>query len=80
MDKLRTSTADAIPQRKLRKPILARIADIGTAVPPRVLSNQDLEKMVDTNDEWIVERTGIRQRHIVEKGVAASDLGAEAGE
>jgi 3-oxoacyl-[acyl-carrier-protein] synthase-3 len=43
-----------------------------------LLTNADLEKMVDTNDQWIMERTGIRTRHIVEKGVAASDLGAEA--
>jgi 3-oxoacyl-[acyl-carrier-protein] synthase-3 len=43
-----------------------------------VLTNADLEKMVDTSDEWIVARTGIRERHIVEKGVATSDLAAEA--
>jgi 3-oxoacyl-[acyl-carrier-protein] synthase-3 len=42
------------------------------------LTNADLEKMVDTNDEWIVDRTGIKQRHIAEKGVATSDLAAEA--
>jgi len=77
MDIVETSTArDA--KFILRKPILARICDIGIAVPPKVLSNQDLEKMIDTNDQWIVERTGIRRRHIVEKGVAASDLGSEA--
>ncbi len=57
---------------------LARIASVGTAVPPRVLTNADLEKMVDTTDQWIVERTGIRQRYIVEKGVTCSDLAAEA--
>ncbi|MBX9723470.1 MAG: ketoacyl-ACP synthase III [Candidatus Obscuribacterales bacterium] len=62
----------------MRKPILARIAAVATAVPPGILSNKDLEKMVETNDQWIVERTGIRQRHIVEKGVTSSDLGAEA--
>jgi 3-oxoacyl-[acyl-carrier-protein] synthase-3 len=43
-----------------------------------VLTNADLEKMVDTSDEWIVARTGIRERHIVEKGVATSDMAAEA--
>ena len=62
----------------MTNPIRAKIASLGTFVPPRVLSNQDLEKMVETSDQWIVERTGIRERHIVEKGVAASDLAAEA--
>jgi 3-oxoacyl-[acyl-carrier-protein] synthase-3 len=47
-------------------------------VPPRLLTNADLETMVATNDQWIIERTGIRERHIVEPGVATSDLGAEA--
>lgn len=56
----------------------AKISSIGTYVPPRLLTNADLEKMVDTTDQWIVERTGIRERHIVEKGVATSDLAAEA--
>jgi 3-oxoacyl-[acyl-carrier-protein] synthase-3 len=56
----------------------AKISALGTYVPPRLLTNQDLEKMVDTTDEWIMERVGIRERHIVEKGVATSDLGAEA--
>jgi 3-oxoacyl-[acyl-carrier-protein] synthase-3 len=42
------------------------------------LTNADLEKMVETNDQWITERTGIRERHIVDKGVATSDLAAEA--
>ena len=56
----------------------ARIASLATYVPPRVLTNADLEKMVDTNDEWILQRTGIRERHIVDPGVATSDLAAEA--
>jgi 3-oxoacyl-[acyl-carrier-protein] synthase-3 len=47
-------------------------------VPPRLLTNADLEKMVDTSDEWILQRTGIRERHIVDPGVATSDLGTEA--
>jgi len=47
-------------------------------VPPRVLSNNDLEKMVATSNEWILERTGIRERHLVDKGVAASDLAVGA--
>ena len=56
----------------------AKITALGTYVPPRILSNQDLEKMVDTTDQWITERTGIRERHIVEKGVASSDLAVQA--
>jgi 3-oxoacyl-[acyl-carrier-protein] synthase-3 len=56
----------------------AKITALGTYVPPRVLTNQDLEKMVDTTDQWIQERTGIRERHIAGKGVAASDLAVEA--
>jgi len=58
--------------------IPAKITGVACSVPPRVLTNFDLEKMVDTSDEWIRARTGIRERRIVEKGVAASDLAAEA--
>ena len=47
-------------------------------MPPRVLTNADLEKMVETSDEWILQRTGIRERHIVDPGVATSDLAKEA--
>src|SRR5262249_43025454 len=56
----------------------AKIASLATYVPPRVLTNADLERMVDTNDEWIIQRTGGRARHIVEAGVATSDLAKEA--
>ena len=56
----------------------ARIASLATYVPPRVLTNADLEKLVETNDEWILQRTGIRERHIVDPGVATSDLAFEA--
>jgi 3-oxoacyl-[acyl-carrier-protein] synthase-3 len=62
----------------LPNPIRAKITALGTYVPPRILSNKDLEKMVDTTDQWILERTGIRERHLVDKGVAASDLAVEA--
>ena len=55
-----------------------KISALGTYVPPRLLTNADLEKMVDTNDQWIVERTGIRERHLADKGVATSDLAVEA--
>src|SRR5206468_11591676 len=56
----------------------ATIASLATYVPPRLLTNADLETMVDTSDEWILQRTGIRERHIVDPGVATSDLGKEA--
>ena len=56
----------------------AEIKSLATYVPPRVLTNADLEKLVDTNDEWILQRTGIRERHIVDPGVATSDLAKEA--
>jgi 3-oxoacyl-[acyl-carrier-protein] synthase III len=56
----------------------ARIVATGSAVPRRVLRNADLERMVATSDEWIVARTGIRERRIVDEGVASSDLGTEA--
>ena len=56
----------------------AKIAALGTYVPPRILTNQDLEKMVNTTNEWILERTGIRERHLVDQGIAASDLAVEA--
>jgi len=58
--------------------VRAKISALGTFAPPRLLTNADLERMVETSDKWIVERTGIRQRHIVDKGVAASHLAVEA--
>lgn len=62
----------------MTRAIRAKISAVGTYVPPRVLTNADLEKMVDTTDSWIMERVGIRERHLVEKGVAASDLAVAA--
>jgi 3-oxoacyl-[acyl-carrier-protein] synthase III len=56
----------------------AKISALGTFVPPRLLTNEDLEKMVETNHDWIMERTGIKERHLVDKGVATSDLAVEA--
>lgn len=56
----------------------AKITALGTYVPPRLLTNADLEKMVETNDQWIQERTGIRVRHLVEPGVPTSELACEA--
>ncbi|HZP22543.1 MAG TPA: beta-ketoacyl-ACP synthase III [Terriglobales bacterium] len=58
--------------------IRAKITALGTYVPPRILTNSDLEKIVETTDQWILERTGIRERHLADKGVAASDLAIEA--
>jgi 3-oxoacyl-[acyl-carrier-protein] synthase-3 len=55
-----------------------RIAGLSTYVPPKLLTNDDLERLVDTSNEWILQRTGIKQRHIVEAGVATSDLAREA--
>ena len=55
-----------------------RIAGLSTYVPPRVLTNADLEKLVETSDEWILQRTGIRERHIVDSGMATSDMAKEA--
>ncbi len=63
------------PTRAVRR---ARIASLATYVPPKLLTNADLEHMVDTTNEWILQRTGIRQRHIVEPGVGTSDLAKEA--
>ena len=62
----------------MSKLLRAKISALGTYVPPRLLTNADLEKMVDTNDQWIMERVGIRERHLVDKGVATSDLAVEA--
>jgi len=62
----------------LTKPIRAKISALGTYVPPGLLTNADLERMVDTNNEWIMARVGIRERHIAEKGVASSDLAVAA--
>lgn len=58
---------------------MAMIKGMGIAVPEKVLTNFDLEKMVDTSDQWIRERSGIERRHILEDGKANSDLAVEAG-
>ena len=61
--------------RALRR---VKIAGLSTYVPPRLLTNADLERMVETSDEWILQRTGIRERHIVDEGMATSDMAKEA--
>jgi 3-oxoacyl-[acyl-carrier-protein] synthase-3 len=58
----------------------AKITAVGHYVPERCVTNQELEKVVDTSDEWIFERTGIRERRVVNKGQATSDLGAKAAQ
>ena len=63
--------------RPLRR---VKISGLSTYVPPKVLSNFDLEKLVNTSDEWIRQRTGIRERHVVEPGVATSDLALVAAQ
>ena len=64
------------PRGRLTRSV--KITSVGCYVPPTTLSNADLEKLVDTNDEWIVSRTGIRNRHVVADGMATSDLAVEA--
>src|SRR5882724_529261 len=59
-------------------PIRAKITGVACYVPPRVVTNDDLAKFVDTNDEWIRTRTGISERHYADAGVAASHMGTEA--
>jgi 3-oxoacyl-[acyl-carrier-protein] synthase-3 len=71
------AVARAAQTRQLRP---VKIAGLSTFVPPRVLTNADLERLVETSDEWILQRTGIRERHIVDAGVATSDLAKVAAE
>ncbi|MBC8647730.1 MAG: beta-ketoacyl-ACP synthase 3, partial [Thermoanaerobaculia bacterium] len=58
----------------------ARIVGTGAAVPKKILTNADLEKLVETSDKWIMERTGIKQRHVVSEGEKFSDLCTRAAE
>ncbi len=58
--------------------VSAKISSVGCWVPPKILTNQDLEKLVETNDAWIVDRTGIRERHIAGPEIATSDMAIEA--
>jgi 3-oxoacyl-[acyl-carrier-protein] synthase-3 len=54
------------------------ISSLATYVPPKLVTNADLAKMVDTTDDWIRERTGVRERYVVDRGVATSDLAKKA--
>lgn len=56
------------------------IIGLGAYVPDKIVTNYDLEKTVDTSDQWIVERTGIKERHIAEEGMTTSDMAARAAE
>jgi 3-oxoacyl-[acyl-carrier-protein] synthase-3 len=58
----------------------AKIVSVGSYAPKRILTNADLEKMIETSDEWIVQRTGIRERHIAEEGEVTSDLAVRAAQ
>lgn len=58
--------------------IAAKITGVAGFLPPRVMTNNDLAKIVETNDEWIRTRTGIRERHVVDKGMATSHMATEA--
>lgn len=63
-----------------RAGISAKLAGIGSYVPAKVLTNADFERMVDTSDEWIITRTGIRERHVVgDSGEVTSDMVVKAG-
>src|ERR1700676_1253021 len=62
----------------MSRPLAAKITGVAGYLPPRVMTNADFEKIVETTDEWIRTRTGIRERHVAEKGVASSHLATEA--
>src|SRR4051812_677726 len=61
----------------IRRPF-AEMASVGVAVPPGILTNDDLSRMLDTSDQWIVERTGIRERHIARPDQSVAMLSCEA--
>ena len=67
-----------LARRVMSHRLAAKITGVAGYVPPKVMTNADLEKIVETNDEWIVTRTGIRERHVVEKGTATSHMATEA--
>jgi len=62
------------------KPVYASFRSIGAYIPEKILTNADLEKMVDTTDEWILKRTGIKERHIAAEDEYTSDMAAKACE
>jgi len=58
----------------------AYISGVGAYAPKRILTNADLERIVETSDQWIVQRSGIRERHIADEGEASSDLAVPAAQ
>lgn len=70
----------AAPRKRRTEPMGVRIVGTGAALPKKVLTNHDLERLMDTSDEWIVQRTGIRERHVYDRaaGETTATLGAEA--
>src|SRR5437588_8055068 len=73
------SRSDAVPLRSFKaKGRQSAIAGVGVHAPEKVLSNFDLEKLMDTSDKWIVERTGIRRRHIAEPGTTTFEVATRA--
>ncbi|GAB3743016.1 ketoacyl-ACP synthase III [Lysobacter olei] len=64
--------------QSMTKQVFSRIAGTGSYLPEKVLTNDDLAKLVDTSDEWIAARTGIRERHIAAEGETTSDLAYQA--
>lgn len=66
--------------RRVSHPKRIGITGLGMYVPPQILTNHDIEKMVDTTDEWIQSRTGIRERHIADPGMTTSDLATKAAQ
>ncbi|MEM6848391.1 MAG: beta-ketoacyl-ACP synthase III [Pseudomonadota bacterium] len=74
----RVSTAPTPGSGTDDRRIKARIAGVGSALPARIVTNDDLAKFIDTSDEWIYSRTGIKQRHIAEDGECSSDLAERA--
>src|SRR2546422_10339024 len=73
------STKPQLRSPRSRQPARpVHIVGTGSYLPDRILTNADLEKMVDTTDEWIVTRSGIRERRIAPDTMCTSDMGAEA--
>src|SRR6201982_2592530 len=71
--------SDAVPLRSFRtKGRPSAIAGVGVYAPEKVLTNFDLEKMMDTSDKWITERTGIHRRHIAEPGTTTFEMATKA--